>query len=210
MDLYTLRNIHWQVLIKADVVSSTDDLTNHHTDCLGITESKGNKLIKLLSVDPNNYPDAPIEGIRRLLEWFLEEEIPRGQPLDTSRIAFIRLGTTVATNALLERKGQKHALITTKGFRDVIAIGNQTRPRLFDLAIKKPDRLYVTLCLYLHCRTIEILSECVSTVKGSGSGRTRSHSMGRPHRRRTGLDKRWVQASQGHFWRYHQIDQGSR
>lgn len=52
------------------------------------------------------------------------------------------MGTTVATNALLERKGERHCLVTTAGHRDVIRIGNQTRPRLFDLAIKKPDVLY--------------------------------------------------------------------
>ncbi len=52
------------------------------------------------------------------------------------------MGTTVATNALLERKGEKHAMLVTKGFRDVINIGNQTRPSLFQLAIKKPDVLY--------------------------------------------------------------------
>ncbi|ORY61052.1 Hydantoinase B/oxoprolinase-domain-containing protein [Leucosporidium creatinivorum] len=111
------------------------------TDCLGITPN-GNHLVKLLSVDPANYSDAPTEGIRRLLEWFLDEKLPRGELIDTSRIAWIRMGTTVATNALLERKGEKHAMLITKGFRDLIDIGNQTRPSLFELAIKKPEVLY--------------------------------------------------------------------
>ncbi|GAA6048754.1 hypothetical protein JCM3770_003943 [Rhodotorula araucariae] len=112
------------------------------TDCLGITETRGNILIKLLSVDPANYADAPTEGIRRILEWFTGVSHPRGEEIDTTPIAWIRMGTTVATNALLERKGEKHAMLITKGFRDLIDIGNQTRPFLFQLAIKKPEVLY--------------------------------------------------------------------
>ncbi|KAH8820974.1 Hydantoinase B/oxoprolinase-domain-containing protein [Xylogone sp. PMI_703] len=99
-------------------------------------------IIKLLSEDPSNYEDAPLEGIRRLMSRFLKREIPRGEPLDTSKIESIRMGTTVATNALLERKGEKIALIVTKGFKDCLEIGNQSRPKIFDLAIKKPDVLY--------------------------------------------------------------------
>lgn len=99
-------------------------------------------IIKLLSEDPSNYEDAPLEGIRRLLSRFEGREIPRGEPLDTSKIESIRMGTTVATNALLERKGEKIALIVTKGFKDCLEIGNQSRPRIFDLAIRKPEVLY--------------------------------------------------------------------
>ncbi|RKO95387.1 Hydantoinaseoxoprolinase, partial [Caulochytrium protostelioides] len=77
-------------------------------------------VIKILSVDPKNYPDAPTEGIRRLLELATGESHPRGQPIDTRRIKAIRMGTTVATNALLERKGERHALLVTKGFRDLL------------------------------------------------------------------------------------------
>lgn len=58
---------------------------------------------------------------------------------------YIRLSTTVATNALLERKGKKHALVITKGFKDLILIGNQSRPRIFDLNIKRPQPLYSTV-----------------------------------------------------------------
>ena len=54
---------------------------------------------------------------------------------------YIRLSTTVATNALLERKGQKHALLITKGFRDLLLIGNQSRPKIFDLNIRRPPPL---------------------------------------------------------------------
>jgi len=99
-------------------------------------------IIKLLSEDPSNYEDAPLEGIRRLMSKFLKKEIPRGEPLDTSKIESIRMGTTVATNALLERKGEKIVMVVTKGFKDCLEIGNQSRPRIFDLAIKKPDVLY--------------------------------------------------------------------
>lgn len=55
------------------------------------------------------------------------------EPIDASVIDWIRMGTTVATNALLERKGENMALVITKGFRDLLYIGNQSRPRIFDL-----------------------------------------------------------------------------
>ncbi|MGB5684626.1 MAG: hydantoinase/oxoprolinase family protein, partial [Candidatus Electrothrix sp.] len=100
----------------------------------------GFRTIKLLSEDPANYPDAPREGIRRILAEF---GIPlKDGLLDSSRIEWIRMGTTVATNALLERKGARTALVTTKGFGDILQIGNQDRPDLFDLKIVKPDLLY--------------------------------------------------------------------
>lgn len=59
--------------------------------------------------------------------------MPAGQPVDTSMIEWIRMGTTVATNALLERKGERMALVITNGFRDLLYIGNQARPKIFDL-----------------------------------------------------------------------------
>ncbi|KAG9780451.1 hydantoinase B/oxoprolinase, partial [Aureobasidium melanogenum] len=99
-------------------------------------------IIKLLSEDPGNYDDAPLEGIRRLMERFTGRQIPRGEPLDTSEIESIRMGTTVATNALLERKGEKMAMVVTRGFKDCLEIGNQSRPKIFDLAIRRPDVLY--------------------------------------------------------------------
>ena len=72
---------------------------------------------KLLSVDPTNYPDAPREGIRRILEKITGETYPKHEPVNSSQIGFIRMGTTVATNALLERNGEPTALLITKGFR---------------------------------------------------------------------------------------------
>lgn len=102
-------------------------------------------VVKLLSQDPANYADAPTEGIRRVLEIVTGEKIPRGTTLDTSKIDYIRLSTTVATNALLERKGEKHALLITKGFKDLLLIGNQSRPKIFDLNIRRPPPLYSTV-----------------------------------------------------------------
>ncbi|KAF8836580.1 hypothetical protein BDN67DRAFT_1071861 [Paxillus ammoniavirescens] len=99
-------------------------------------------VVKLLSQDPGNYSDAPTEGIRRVLEIVTGEKIKRGVVLDTGKIDYIRLSTTVATNALLERKGHKHALLITKGFKDLLLIGNQSRPKIFDLNIRRPSPLY--------------------------------------------------------------------
>ena len=98
-------------------------------------------LLKLLSVDPA-YPDAPREAIRRILQHHTGIPHPPTAPVDTSRIASIRMGTTVATNALLERKGERMAFVVTKGFRDLLWIGNQSRAKIFDLVIERPQLLY--------------------------------------------------------------------
>ncbi|KAL8171102.1 hypothetical protein V2J09_022906 [Rumex salicifolius] len=100
------------------------------------------KVMKLLSVDPSNYDDAPVEGIRRLLEEYTGKIIPRSSKIPTENIEWIRMGTTVATNALLERKGERIALCVTKGFKDLLQIGNQARPNIFDLTVSKPSNLY--------------------------------------------------------------------
>ena len=118
------------------------------TDVLAFTPGKPDFYFKLLSVDPANYQDATIEGIRRVLSHFRGYDIPRGEPLDTTGVAVIRMGTTVATNALLERKGSKCALLITKGFGDLMIIGDQSRPHLFDLNVRKPGEL--------HQRVVEI------------------------------------------------------
>jgi 5-oxoprolinase (ATP-hydrolysing) len=101
----------------------------------------GFKVVKLLSEDPQNYPDAPREGIRRIVEEITGEPVAKDR-FDASAIEWIRMGTTVATNALLERKGARCALVVTRGFGDILQIGNQDRPQIFDLEIKKPDLLY--------------------------------------------------------------------
>ncbi|KAK4776422.1 hypothetical protein SAY86_005110 [Trapa natans] len=100
------------------------------------------RVLKLLSVDPANYEDAPVEGIRRILEEYTGEKIPRTSKVPTDKIEWIRMGTTVATNALLERKGERIALCVTKGFGDLLQIGNQARPNIFDLTVTKPSNLY--------------------------------------------------------------------
>ena len=90
---------------------------------------------KLLSVSPA-YRDASVAGIRHLLG------LTPGEPLPADRIGAVRLGTTVATNALLERKGEPTVLVITEGFRDALRIAYQARPRIFDRHIVLPEQLY--------------------------------------------------------------------
>ncbi|KAL4920277.1 Hydantoinaseoxoprolinase [Aspergillus aurantiobrunneus] len=112
------------------------------TDVVVIYSDGSEKVFKLLSSDPKNYQDAPIEALRRIVEEATGTPIPRGVPLDLSCIGSLRMGTTVATNALLERQGAKTALFITRGFRDLLKIGNQSRPQMFALNVKRPDLLY--------------------------------------------------------------------
>lgn len=91
---------------------------------------------KLLSENPERYKDAAVQGIRELLGLDAEQPIPEGT------IDAVKMGTTVATNALLERKGDRTVLLITKGLRDLLRIGYQNRPRLFDLEIVLPELLY--------------------------------------------------------------------
>ncbi|CAH9142203.1 unnamed protein product [Cuscuta epithymum] len=81
------------------------------------------RVMKLLSVDPSNYDDAPVEGIRRVLEEFTGKKLSRSSKIPTDKIEWIRMGTTVATNALLERQGERIALCVTRGFKDLLQIG---------------------------------------------------------------------------------------
>ncbi|CAB3978597.1 5-oxoprolinase-like, partial [Paramuricea clavata] len=103
------------------------------TDVFAKTPTGKSIVMKLLSEDPANYPDAPREGIRRILEKETGISMPASEPIDPSYIKWIRMGTTVATNALLERKGERMALVINKGFKDLLYIGNQSRPQIFDL-----------------------------------------------------------------------------
>jgi 5-oxoprolinase (ATP-hydrolysing) len=91
---------------------------------------------KLLSEDPGRYADPAVAAIRNLLG------VAEGQPIPGHRIEAVRLGTTVATNALLERKGEPTVLVITGGFRDALRIAYQNRPRLFDRQIVLPELLY--------------------------------------------------------------------
>ena len=94
------------------------------------------KTAKLLSDNPDQYFDAAVAGIRQLLG------VSPGAPLPADQIAVVKMGTTVATNALLERKGEPVLLLTTKGFRDALEIGYQARRDIFALNIEKPEMLY--------------------------------------------------------------------
>ena len=79
--------------------------------------------------------------------------MPANKPLDSSCIEWIRMGTTVATNALLERKGEKMALVITAGFKDLLHIGNQARPKIFDLVNVCIIRTCTHACMHTHTHT---------------------------------------------------------
>ncbi len=91
---------------------------------------------KLLSENPERYDDAAVAGMRALLG------LAPGEPITAERVDCVKMGTTVATNALLERKGAPTLLVTTQGFRDALRIAYQNRPRLFDRHIVLPELLY--------------------------------------------------------------------
>jgi len=91
---------------------------------------------KLLSENPERYPDAALQGVRDVLGLSADASIP------ANLIESVKMGTTVATNALLERKGDRTVLITTRGFRDVLRIAYQNRPKIFARHIELPDLLY--------------------------------------------------------------------
>jgi 5-oxoprolinase (ATP-hydrolysing) len=91
---------------------------------------------KLLSENPDQYRDAAVAGIRHLLG------LKAGEPITPQQVECVKMGTTVATNALLERKGEPTLLVTTRGFRDALRIAYQNRPRLFDRHIVLPELLY--------------------------------------------------------------------
>src|SRR5699024_6908930 len=94
------------------------------------------KIHKVLSENPEQYRDAAVHGIRTMLGLAKDDPIPADQ------IQVVKMGTTVATNALLERKGERTVFVTTKGFGDVLRIGYQNRPDIFELNIQLPEMLY--------------------------------------------------------------------
>jgi 5-oxoprolinase (ATP-hydrolysing) len=106
------------------------------TDVVGRRPDGSIVTTKLLSENPEQYTDAAIEGVRRLLGLATQSALP------VAEIACVKMGTTVATNALLERKGEPTVLAITRGFRDQLRIGNQARPKLFALHIQLPPVLY--------------------------------------------------------------------
>ena len=106
------------------------------TDVVARRPDGGLMTAKLLSENPERYPDAAVQGIRDCLGLAPEEAIPDGL------IGAVKMGTTVATNALLERKGERVLLLITQGFADLLRIGTQARPDLFALHIQRPDLLH--------------------------------------------------------------------
>ncbi|WP_293473402.1 hydantoinase B/oxoprolinase family protein [Phenylobacterium sp.] len=105
------------------------------TDVIGRADDGAETSLKLLSASPA-YEDAAVEAMRRILG------AAAGAPFPADRVEAIKMGTTVATNALLERRGARTLFVTTEGFADALAIGDQARPDLFALNIEKPPPLY--------------------------------------------------------------------
>ena len=106
------------------------------TDIVAQTPTGKTVIRKLLSENPEQYDDAPIQGIRDVMG------IAKNEPIPTVEIEAIKMGTTVATNALLERKGDRVVLAITQGFKDALRIGYQNRPDIFALEIILPEMLY--------------------------------------------------------------------
>jgi 5-oxoprolinase (ATP-hydrolysing) len=106
------------------------------TDIVAQTPDGSLRVHKLLSENPDRYPDAPLQGIRDVLG------IPADAPIPAEQITTVKMGTTVATNALLERQGDRTVLLITKGFRDALRIGYQNRPDIFARQIVLPEMLY--------------------------------------------------------------------
>src|SRR4051794_955654 len=122
-----LKNTQWDFWI---------DRGGTFTDVVGRRPDGTLTAHKLLSENPEAYRDAAVQGIRDLLG------LARGEPIPAGRVGAVKMGTTVATNALLERKGERTLLLTTKGFRDALRIGYQARPKIFAKHIIKPEMLF--------------------------------------------------------------------
>jgi 5-oxoprolinase (ATP-hydrolysing) len=113
---------------------------------------------KLLSENPEQYRDAAVAGIRHLLG------LKAGEPVTPEQVECVKMGTTVATNALLERKGEPTLLVTTRGFRDALRIAYQNRPRIFDRNIMLPELLYSAVVearerMGAHGEVVQVLDE---------------------------------------------------
>ena len=106
------------------------------TDSIALDPTGKLLISKHLSINPSKYKDATIHSIKQFLS------IPKNKKIPTSLISEIKVGTTVATNALLERKGARTVLVVTKGFEDQLRIGYQNRPDIFARKINLPDQLY--------------------------------------------------------------------
>jgi 5-oxoprolinase (ATP-hydrolysing) len=122
-----MRDARWQFWI---------DRGGTFTDIVGRAPDGQLHTLKLLSENPEQYSDAAVAGIRRLLG------LSPGEAIGPTLVESVKMGTTVATNALLERRGARTVLVTTRGFRDALRIATQARPRLFDRHIVLPEMLY--------------------------------------------------------------------
>ncbi|MDP1692415.1 MAG: hydantoinase B/oxoprolinase family protein [Burkholderiaceae bacterium] len=128
------------------------------TDIVGRAPDASLRTLKLLSENPEQYADAALEGIRRLLG------LPAGAPITVAQVECVKMGTTVATNALLERKGDRTLLVTTRGFRDALRIAYQARPKLFERQIVLPEMLYERVVeaqerVSAHGEVLQVLDE---------------------------------------------------
>lgn len=128
------------------------------TDVIGKSPTGELHSLKLLSHSIEHYPDAAIEGIRRLLG------VKPTDPLPTAQIECVKMGTTVATNALLERKGDPTVLVITRGFKDALKIATQARPKVFSRQIVLPESVYQAVIevnerLSAHGEVLEALDE---------------------------------------------------
>jgi 5-oxoprolinase (ATP-hydrolysing) len=121
------RNHRWQFFI---------DRGGTFTDVVARDPHGALHVRKVLSVNPGAYDDAALHAIRGLMG------TPPGTPVPAKMVDVIKMGTTVATNALLERKGVPTALVVTQGFADALEIATQARPDIFAKAVRKPDMLY--------------------------------------------------------------------
>ncbi len=126
-ELLTARSAQWQFWI--DRGGTFTDIVAKQPDGALVT-------LKLLSENPERYKDAAVHGIRELLG------VKAGDPIPSELIEAVKMGTTVATNALLERKGERTLLVVTRGFRDQLRIAYQARPKLFVRKIELPELLY--------------------------------------------------------------------
>jgi len=149
----TTQNLRWQFWI---------DRGGTFTDVVGKRPNADGTFTlvthKLLSENPEQYKDAAVAGIRHLLG------LKPGEPVTPALVECVKMGTTVATNALLERKGEPTLLVTTRGFRDALRIAYQNRPRLFDRNIVLPELLYSAVVeaqerMGAHGEVVEPLNE---------------------------------------------------
>ena len=127
---------HEATLTSAQLWDFWIDRGGTFTDVVGRRPDGSLVAHKLLSENPEAYADAAVQGIRDLLG------LKAGQAIPPGRVGAVKMGTTVATNALLERKGDRTLLLISKGFRDALKIGYQARPKIFARHIIKPDMLY--------------------------------------------------------------------